>query len=81
MLAKLIELKALQAIIDDVVAGRERSVRITIADDMASDDYLSFIVRPNDGVLIGYYSAQHEAATRSLVERCADVLGYKTVLL
>ncbi len=81
MLAKLIELKAPQAIIDEVAAGRERSLRITIADDMASDNYLSFIVRPNDGLLIGYYSAQHELATRPLVERCAKVLGYKIVLL
>jgi hypothetical protein len=81
MLAKLIELKAPQAIIDDVIAGREQSLRVTVADEMASDDYLSFIVRPNEGPLIGYFSAQHEEATRPLVERCVHALGYEIVLV
>jgi hypothetical protein len=81
MLAKLIELKAPQAMIEEVTAGREQSLRVTVADDMASDKYLSFIVRPNDGLLIGYYSAQHEAASKPLLERCAQALSYEIVLV
>ena len=81
MIAKLIELKAPQAIIDDAIAGRERAISITVADDMASDDYLSFTVRPGEGPLIGYYSAQHEAATRNLLERCASALNYEIYLI
>lgn len=81
MLAKLIELKAPQNIIDEVVAGRASAVRITVSDDDSSENYLSFFVRPNAGPLIGYYSAQHEAATKSLLERCAIALGYKIVLV
>lgn len=81
MLAKLIELKAPQSIIDEVVAGRDRALRVTISDDTSSESYLSFIVRPDDGPLIGYHSAQHEEASRSLVERCAVVLGYEIILV
>jgi hypothetical protein len=81
MLAKLIELQAPQAVIDEVAASRERALRITIADNSASDDYLRFIVRPNDGLLIGYHSAQHEAATKPLLDRCAAALSYEIVLV
>lgn len=81
MLVKLIELKAPQAIIEDVVASRASALRITVADDDASDDYLSFMVRDGDGPLIGYYSEQHEEATRALVERCAKALGYRARLV
>jgi hypothetical protein len=81
MIAKLIQLRAPQEIVDRAMAGREHSVRITLGDDMASEDYLSFIVQPNEGPLIGYHSAQHEAATRTLLDRCANALGYKIVLV
>jgi len=79
MLAKLIELNAPQAMIDEVSAGRDRSLQVTVADDSASEDYLTFIVQPNDGILIGYFSAQHEKATRPILERCARALGYQIV--
>lgn len=81
MIAKLLELRAPQEIIDQAMAGRDRSVNVIIADDMASEDYLNFTVQPNVGPFIGYYSAQHEAATRPLLERCAEVLGYKIILV
>ena len=81
MIAKLIDLKAPQEIIDKAMAGREHSFRVTIADDMASEDYLSFFIQPETGPLIGYYSAQHEAATRPLLERCARALGYEIILV
>ena len=48
---------------------------------MTSDDYLSIIVRPNEGLLIGYSSQQHEDAAKPLVERCAAALGYEIALV
>jgi len=76
MLAKLVELNAPQGVIDEVAAGRARALRVTVSDGDTSDDFLSFIVRPDAGLLIGYRSAQHEEAARSLLGRCARVLGY-----
>ena len=81
MIAKLIELKAPKPIIDAAIAGRDRSYSVTVADDMASENYLSFIVRPGEGPLIGYHSGQHEEAVRSLLERCARALDYEIFLV
>ena len=81
IIAKLIDLRAPQEIIDEQIAGRERSYRVTIADDSASDDDLSFIAQPGVGPLIGYYSAQHEQAMRPLLERRAAALNYRIVLV
>jgi hypothetical protein len=81
MLAKLREMRAPKAVIDQVAAGRDRSLRITVADESGSDDSLSFMVRPDDAILIGYFSAEHQTATRPLVERCALALGYEVVPL
>jgi hypothetical protein len=81
MIAKLIELEAPQAIIDAAIAGRERSFSVTVADDMASEEYLRFIVQPGEGPLIGYHSGQHEAAVRPLLERCARALDYGIYLV
>ncbi|MEZ6141878.1 MAG: hypothetical protein R3B84_15005 [Zavarzinella sp.] len=81
IVVKLIELKAPQIIIDQQIASRERSYRVVLADDMASDDYLSFILQPDEGPLIGYSSGQHEDAVRPLVERCAKALNYRIKLV
>jgi hypothetical protein len=81
MLAKLLALKAPQSLIDEVMTGRDRALRITVADDALSDNDLSFFVRPGDGFLIGYRSAQHEAAARTLLLRCALALGYEVKLV
>jgi hypothetical protein len=81
IIAKLIELKAPQAIIDEQMAGRARSFSVTLADEMSSDDYLSFILQPGIGPLIGYYSEEHEAAAKPLLERCASALNYRIRLL
>ncbi|MBX9790208.1 MAG: hypothetical protein K2Y37_14925 [Pirellulales bacterium] len=77
MIAKFIELKAPQAIIEEAANGRERAYLVTVADDMASDNCLTFLVRPGAFILIGFHSAQHEAATKPLAERCARALGYQ----
>jgi hypothetical protein len=76
MLAKLIELKAPQDIIDEVVNGRDRAKMVLIADDPTTEDYLDFLVRPNAHIVIAHYSGQHEDATRPLLTRCARALGY-----
>jgi hypothetical protein len=81
VIAKLIELKAPQPIIDAAIAGRNRSYSVTVADDMASKKSLSFIVRPGEGLLIGYHSAQHKGEVRDLVERCAKALNYEIVVV
>ena len=76
MIAKLIQLNAPQEWIEARLAGRDRAYRIVIADDPDSENYLSFSVQPEDGPLIGYYSAQHQDATRPSLERCAAALNY-----
>ena len=80
-IAKLIELNAPQEIIAQQMAAQSNAIAVVIADDSTKDDYLQFTVKPNEGVLIGYFSAQHEAATRPMLERCARVLNYRIDLL
>jgi hypothetical protein len=81
MIGKLIELKAPQHLIDAAVGGRDRSFSVVVADEMDSDNCLSFIVQPDSGILIGYNSGQHEATVRPLVERCAQALDYEIRLI
>lgn len=81
IVAKLVELNAPQEVIDFQRASQDRAIQVVIADDSTSDDYLQFTVKPSNGIFIGYSSAQHEAATRPLVERCARVLNYQINLL
>lgn len=81
MIAKLIELKAPQSIIDDAMAGREQSFRVTIADGPGDDSYISFMLQPNTGPLIGYHSRQHEDTARAIVDRCASALDYQIVVV
>ena len=81
MIAKLIELKAPQQIIDAAMAGRDGSYRVTISDGPSDDMYISFMLQPNTGPLIGYHSRQHEEQSRTLLERCAKALGYQIILV
>lgn len=76
-IAKLIELDAPQEIIDQQIAAQSGAIEVVVADDMSSDDYLQFIVKPNDGILIGYFSGQHQDATQPLLDRCARALNYR----
>ena len=79
-IAKLIELRAPQEIIDEQRAAQAEAIWMVVADDSTSDDDLQFTVKPNEGILIGYSSAQHEEATRTLLDRCAAALNYQIVL-
>ena len=82
IIAKLIELKAPQQIIDHAMAGRDDSYHVTISDGPSDGDCsISFILQPNTGPLIGYHSRQHEEQSRPLLERCAKALGYQIILL
>ncbi len=80
-IAKLIELNAPQEIIDQQVAAQSGAITVLIADDDTTEDYLQFTVKPNEGILVGYFSGQHEDATRPLLDRCACVLDYRIELL
>ena len=80
-IAKLIELNAPQEIIDQQRAAQSRSISVVITDELTADDFLRFTVKPDEGILIGYSSGQHEAAVRPLVERCATALNYRIDLL
>lgn len=81
LIAKLLELDAPQAIIDDAIARRDESYRVSIADGMTSEESLSFLVQRDEGPLIGYSSAEHEKALAPLVARCAAALNYRIELL
>ena len=77
MIAKLEELKAPQAIIDQARFAQSEAIAVEIADEMGADSYLRFTVKPHEGILIEYHSAQHEEAANSLLLRCARVLCYR----
>src|SRR5262249_45077324 len=79
-IAKLMEQKAPWAAIEAAVAGRDCTFSVVLADDMETLDYLSFEVRPDDGILFGCRDEQHKTAVRSLVERCARLLDYDVFL-
>lgn len=81
MIAKLIELKAPQAIIDQHVGAQQQAVRVVVSDDMSSDDFLTFVLMPDEGPFIGYSSAQHEESVAPLLARCATALSYQAVLI
>lgn len=81
IVAKLVELNAPQEVIDFQLAAQDRAIQVVIADDALSDNCLQFTVKPNSGIFVGYLSREHEISTRSLVERCATVLGYQIKLL
>lgn len=81
IVAKLVELDAPQEVIDFQLASQDRALQIVVSDDSTSDDYLQFTVKPNNGIFIGYFSYDHQQATRPLLERCACALGYKITLL
>ena len=57
------------------------AIRVTIADNLVDDMELSFVTMPGEGLLVGYYSGEHEEATSELLRCCADALGYETELV
>lgn len=83
MIAKLIQLKAPQEVIDRAVEGRASALMVFVADaeESAKKAYLNLNVRPEEGILIGYSSRSHEQSTWPLVERCAKALGYEAMLV
>jgi hypothetical protein len=55
-----------------------RSVHVVIADDAKADlAYVSFLLEPEyEKIFIDYESAEHENASRELVQRLARILDY-----
>jgi hypothetical protein len=81
MLAKLIELAAPQEIVDRYAAAQERAAWVLVADEAASERFLTFVLLPNEGAFVQYESAQHEALVAPLLARCARALSYEVVLV
>jgi len=81
ILTHLIRLDAPPEIIDAVTAARESAIAVVVGDDANSGPSISFLLRSDEGPLIGYSSRSEEEAVQPLVERAARTLGYQAQLL
>lgn len=64
--------------IDRLQQARETAVMVVVTDDLRSEDErLRFAVVPDEPIVVGYYSRRHQRLSESLLQRCADVLGYQ----
>jgi hypothetical protein len=71
-----------KAVIDEHRELKPLAIHITVSDRPDfEDDYLSFLAKPGDGLLIGYHSKQHEDTAASLLVRCRAALGYQITLV
>lgn len=77
---QLTQQKAPWAEIEAALPGRDFTYSVILSDEMDTIDYLNFVVRPNEGLLINYRDEPHKRAVTSLVERCARLLDYDAVL-
>ncbi len=68
---------------DYLFASYFDSFKVTIAHakDAPEHRVLSFTVERNEGILLGYWGAQHEDGTQDLRKRLANVLGYNIELV
>lgn len=58
------------------------AVRVTVADSPEfTDEYVSFVAMPGEGLFVGYHSAEHERRAAPLLERCGWALGYEITLV
>ncbi|GAA4432459.1 hypothetical protein [Bremerella cremea] len=73
----LLRMNAPAELIEQQRALQEESIAVVLADDPSSEHDLNLVLKPGEGILVPYYSAQHQEAVRRLVERCAEVLGYE----
>lgn len=78
MIRQFERMGAPQTIVEEHRRLQPWAVRFVVADtpDFV-DAYLCFTAMPGQGLFIGYHSAEHLEASASLLERCADVLGYR----
>jgi hypothetical protein len=81
MVATFIRLNAPEATVQFYATRQSASFQVEVADRAVSEVSVRFVVIPDVAPLIGYCSAQHEAASQPLVERCARALDYRTVLV
>jgi hypothetical protein len=64
---------------ENAVFPIEKSYHVMIADGEASPVRLTFRVHADEGLLIEYFSSQHELETCLLRKRCATVLEYESI--
>jgi hypothetical protein len=76
MIPTVMEQETPWAAIEAAVAGRDYTFSVVLADEMDTLTYLSFEVRPDDGIVIGCRDEQHQIAVGPLVERSARLLDY-----
>jgi hypothetical protein len=81
MVAAFLRLNAPEATVQFYAARQGDSFQVEVADDSDSEIFIRFALIPDVAPLIGYSSAQDEAASRPLVERCARALNYRIVLV
>ncbi len=68
-----------QAVIEEHRRLQPLAINIVVADSAEfEDDYLRFVAMPGKGLIIGYHSARHEAASAPLLEHCAVRWGIKS---
>jgi hypothetical protein len=77
MIAQLQRMKAPAKIVESYRQRQSQVLSIYLSDDGSENSYLSFTLWPEERILIGYHSRQHEEGSRVLLERLADTLGYE----
>lgn len=69
-------------IIEECRRRQSLAVRVTVAESPEfTDEYVSFVAMPDEGLFVGYHSAQHEQRAAPLLERCGRALGYEITLV
>jgi hypothetical protein len=82
MIAAFQRMNASERVVEAHRQMRDDTIALFITDNPTSEvAYLKFAAMPEQGLLIGYHSRQHEDAARPLLERCAEALGYEIVAL
>jgi hypothetical protein len=81
MIVRFLHAGAPLEIVEKHRRAQEQAVRIVIADEPTGDAYLDFVAMPDEGLFIGYESAEHEESARALLRRCAGALGYEIGLI
>ena len=81
MIVQLLRMRAPQVIIEAHRRAQEQAVRVVVVNEPAGEVYLDFVAMPDQGLFIGYSSAQHEVSTQELLRRCSEALGYEIELV
>lgn len=77
MIAQFLRMRAPQEIVEVHRRVQEQAVRVEVADEPTGEAFLTFVAMPGEGLFIDYHSDAHEEASRELLRRCAEALGYE----